>query len=160
MHISLSRSTICSKRQDNKYVHTHTEGERRRRKKSSRKDGEEGVGGCDDVGVGVLGREPREGVADVGGLGGHVGARDAVGKDACEGREHGGAARVGAAVVEVLERAAEERDEDGEVLRTDFTVREENGILVVTLLAECREQIGRVVEFEGQVGHILPGAGT
>ena len=50
--------------------------------------------------------------------------------------------------------------EDGEVLRTDFTVREENGILVVTLLAECREQIGRVVEFEGQVGHILPGAGT
>ena len=48
----------------------------------------------------------------------------------------------------------------GEVLRTDFTVREENGILVVTLLAECREQIGRVVEFEGQVGHILPGAGT
>ena len=50
--------------------------------------------------------------------------------------------------------------EDGELLRTDFTVREENGILVVTLLAECREQIGRVVEFEGQVGHILPGAGT
>ena len=49
---------------------------------------------------------------------------------------------------------------DGEVLRTDFAVREENGILVVTLLAECREQIGRVVEFEGQVGHILPGAGT
>lgn len=60
----------------------------------------------------------------------------------------------------LLERLDGLVGEDGEVLRTDFTVREENGILVVTLLAECREQIGRVVEFEGQVGHILPGAGT
>lgn len=60
----------------------------------------------------------------------------------------------------LLERLDGLVGEDGEVLRTDFAVREENGILVVTLLAECREQIGRVVEFEGQVGHILPGAGT
>ena len=60
----------------------------------------------------------------------------------------------------LLERLDGLVGEDGEVLRTDFTVREENGILVVTLLAECREQIGRVVDFEGQVGHILPGAGT
>ncbi len=47
----------------------------------------------------------------------------------------------------------------GEVLRTDFTVREENGLLIVTLLAECQEQIGRVVTFEGQVGHV-PAAAT
>ena len=60
----------------------------------------------------------------------------------------------------LLERLDGLVGEDGEVLRTDFTVREENGILVVTLLAECREQIGRGVEFAGQVGHILPGAGT
>ena len=42
----------------------------------------------------------------------------------------------------------------GEVLRTDFVTKEEGGRLTVTLLAECREEIGRTVEREGQVGHI------
>lgn len=42
----------------------------------------------------------------------------------------------------------------GEVLRTDFSLREENGRLTVTLLAECREDIGRTVEREGEVGRI------
>ena len=41
----------------------------------------------------------------------------------------------------------------GEVLRTDFVTREENGRLVVTLLAECREEIGRTVERDGETGH-------
>ena len=45
----------------------------------------------------------------------------------------------------------------GEVLRTDFVTREENGRLTVTLLAECREEIGRTVEREDEVGRI-PGA--
>ncbi len=42
----------------------------------------------------------------------------------------------------------------GEVLRTDFVTRQENGRLTVTLLAECREEIGRTVEREGEVGRI------
>ena len=42
----------------------------------------------------------------------------------------------------------------GEVLRTDFAVREENGRLTVTLLAECREQIGRTVKREGETGRV------
>ena len=40
----------------------------------------------------------------------------------------------------------------GEVLRADFTSREENGRLTVTLLAECREEIGRTVERDGEAG--------
>ena len=47
--------------------------------------------------------------------------------------------------------------EDGAVLNTVFTVREEDGMLVVTLRAECREQIGREVPFEGTVGELIPG---
>ena len=34
---------------------------------------------------------------------------------------------------------------EGEVVTTDFTVREEDGLLTVTLQAECREEIGRFV---------------
>ena len=45
----------------------------------------------------------------------------------------------------------------GETLRTDFVTKEEDGLLTVTLLAECREEIGRTVRREGEVGRI-PGA--
>ena len=43
----------------------------------------------------------------------------------------------------------------GEVIQTDFVTREEGGRLTVTLLAECREEIGRTVERPGETGHIL-----
>lgn len=46
----------------------------------------------------------------------------------------------------------------GECLRTDYTAAVEDGMLTVTLLAECYEQIGKTVEREGEVGFI-PGAG-
>lgn len=42
----------------------------------------------------------------------------------------------------------------GEALHTDFVTREEGGRLTVTLLAECREEIGRTVEREGEVGRV------
>lgn len=42
----------------------------------------------------------------------------------------------------------------GEVLHTDFVTEEKGGRLTVTLLAECREEIGRTVEREGEVGRI------
>ena len=42
----------------------------------------------------------------------------------------------------------------GQVLQTGFSLREEGGRLTVTLLAECREEIGRVVERGGKIGHI------
>ncbi len=42
----------------------------------------------------------------------------------------------------------------GEVLHTDLVTREEGGRLTVTLLAECREEIGRTVKREGDVGRI------
>lgn len=59
-----------------------------------------------------------------------------------------------------LERALLARLEEllaangGETLRTDFVTKEEDGLLTVTLLAECREEIGRTVEREGEVGRI------
>lgn len=43
----------------------------------------------------------------------------------------------------------------GEALRTDFITKEEGGLLTVTLLAECREEIGRTVEREGEIGRIF-----
>ena len=46
----------------------------------------------------------------------------------------------------------------GEVLRTDFSAREEGGRLTVTLLAECREEIGRTVERPGETGRRPGGA--
>ena len=42
----------------------------------------------------------------------------------------------------------------GEVLQTDFVASEAGGRLTVTLLAECREEIGRTVERDGSVGRI------
>lgn len=42
----------------------------------------------------------------------------------------------------------------GEVLHTDFVTEEKGGRLTVTLLAECREEIGRTVKREGEVGRI------
>lgn len=41
---------------------------------------------------------------------------------------------------------------EGEVLKTDYTAVRRDGMLTVTLLAECSEQIGKTVEFEGRVG--------
>lgn len=46
----------------------------------------------------------------------------------------------------------------GEVLHTDLVTKEEDGLLTVTLLAECREEIGRTVERDGEVGRVY-GAG-
>lgn len=48
----------------------------------------------------------------------------------------------------------------GEALRTDFVTRQENGRLTVTLLAECREEIGRTVERDGEVGRVYGGSVT
>lgn len=56
----------------------------------------------------------------------------------------------------LTDRLEAEMGEDGEVLNTDFTVKEENGMLTVTLLAECREQVGREVAFPGTVGDTTP----
>lgn len=50
----------------------------------------------------------------------------------------------------ILRNALEERlatlVDKGEVLKTDWSVREANGLLTVTLLAECEQQIGVTVE--------------
>ncbi len=57
-----------------------------------------------------------------------------------------------------LRQALEDRLEqllepgEGKVLRRDFVTRVEDGVLTVTLLAECEEQIGRTVEREGETG--------
>ena len=45
-------------------------------------------------------------------------------------------------------------EHSGEVLQTDFVVREDGGRLTVTLLAECREEIGRTVKREGETGRV------
>ena len=42
----------------------------------------------------------------------------------------------------------------GQVLRTDFTARQSGGLLTVTMLAECQEQIGVTVEREGETGRV------
>lgn len=44
---------------------------------------------------------------------------------------------------------------DGEALRIDFVAGERDGLLTVTMLAECEEEIGRTVEREGQTGRIF-----
>lgn len=50
----------------------------------------------------------------------------------------------------ILRAALEERlktlAEKGEVLKTDWSVQEQNGLLVVTLLAECEQEIGITIE--------------
>jgi len=43
---------------------------------------------------------------------------------------------------------------EGTVLRTDVVCRVDGGLLTVTLLAECREQIGKTVERPGETGRI------
>lgn len=43
---------------------------------------------------------------------------------------------------------------EGTVLRTDVVRRVEGGLLTVTLLAECEEQIGKTVERPGETGRI------
>lgn len=55
------------------------------------------------------------------------------------------------------ERLAQELQGDGEVLKTDFISVCRDGLLTVTLVAECSEQIGRTEPFEGNVGRTEPG---
>ena len=43
---------------------------------------------------------------------------------------------------------------EGKVLRTDLVTRITDGVLTVTLLAECEEEIGRTVELSGETGRI------
>ena len=47
-------------------------------------------------------------------------------------------------------------EREGEVVSTQFTVVVGDGLLTVTLTAECNEQIGKIQEFEGQVGRNEP----
>ena len=42
----------------------------------------------------------------------------------------------------------------GEVIQSDFVTQEKDGCFSVILLAECREEIGRTVDREGEVGRI------
>jgi similar to stage IV sporulation protein len=50
---------------------------------------------------------------------------------------------------EQLQKAlAEEIGPEGEILRQDYVVRKVDGFLEVTLLAECSEQIGKLVAYE------------
>lgn len=62
------------------------------------------------------------------------------------------AARLEGILTARLEELMEARR--GEVLRTDLVTREENGRFTVSLLAECREEIGRTVERDGEVGRV------
>lgn len=58
----------------------------------------------------------------------------------------------------LLERLNEQLTQrEGEVLQTDFTAVRSEGMLTVTLVAECKEQIGKSVEFEGELGRHQPG---
>lgn len=54
-----------------------------------------------------------------------------------------------------LEKRLEELmgEKEGTVLRTEFSAVRRDGLLTVTMLAECTEQIGQTLEFEGTVGH-------
>ena len=45
---------------------------------------------------------------------------------------------------------------DGEILHQDFVTRVDGDTLVVSMVAECREQIGRTVERPGTTGHVEP----
>lgn len=66
------------------------------------------------------------------------------------------AAQVDPAAAEQMLRAQLEEDllaalgETGEVVSMDFAAREQDGMLLVRLQAECREEIGRFVPYEGQ----------
>lgn len=65
-------------------------------------------------------------------------------------------AQVDAAAAEKLLRAQLEEDllaalgETGEAVSMDFAAREQSGMLIVRLQAECREEIGRFVPYEGE----------
>ncbi len=48
-------------------------------------------------------------------------------------------------------------DHDGQVVRTAFSTTQSDGMLTVTLVAECSEQIGKTVEFDGEIGRWRPG---
>lgn len=62
-------------------------------------------------------------------------------------------------LAEVLELCLENRE--GTVLHTEYTAVRREDALEVTLVAECSEQIGKTVEFEGVVGQrVRPGAET
>lgn len=45
---------------------------------------------------------------------------------------------------------------DGQVVCTEFSSSQQEGLLTVTLTAECSEQIGKIVEFDGNVGRWRP----
>ena len=46
---------------------------------------------------------------------------------------------------------------DGQVVSTAFTAARRDGMLTVTLNAECSEQIGKTLEFDGEIGRWRPG---
>ena len=60
----------------------------------------------------------------------------------------------------LLERLTALIGAESSVLSTAFSAEEEDGMLTVTLTAQCREQIGREAVFDGRVGEILPGTQT
>lgn len=63
---------------------------------------------------------------------------------------------------DLLRRRLEERlaelmeAHEGEVVQTEFVAARRDGLLTVTALAECREEIGETVPFQGLVGHDEP----
>ena len=48
-------------------------------------------------------------------------------------------------------------DHNGQVVQTAFSATQSDGMLKVTLVAECSEQIGKILEFDGEVGRWRPG---
>ncbi len=55
----------------------------------------------------------------------------------------------------LLKRLADLMDaNDGIVLRSDMVTRMTDDMLIVTLLAECEEEIGRIVELPGETGRV------
>ena len=48
-------------------------------------------------------------------------------------------------------------DHDGQVVSTAFSSVQSDGMLTVTLTAECSEQIGKTLEFDGEIGRWRPG---
>ena len=57
---------------------------------------------------------------------------------------------------QLLRRLEQILDERGQVVSTAFAARETEGMLRVTLQAECLEEIGREVVFEGSIGEVPP----
>ncbi|MBP1736808.1 MAG: Stage sporulation protein [Oscillospiraceae bacterium] len=58
-------------------------------------------------------------------------------------------------------RLAEELEtRDGTLISSEFTAVERDGLLTVTMSAECTEQIGKVVELEGNTGYVAPNGAT